>query len=133
VGAPRLPRAGRRLACAGARPARLRRLEPRPSAHGKQFWGELAKAPADASHGDGTGIRALADGYYGRNDDGTYDPGGDRYFTIGAIEENYPRAGLDQYLRAGKRYPDQAAGVVVQFLARRRSGAGLRAVADPRP
>jgi len=70
--------------------------------YGKQFWGELAKALADASNGDGTGIRTLVDGYYGNNLDGTFDPGTDRYFTIGAIEQRYPHdVGL--YLRAGKR------------------------------
>ena len=29
--------------------------------------------------------------FYGRDDDGTYDPISDRYFTIGASEQQYPR------------------------------------------
>ena len=42
-------------------------------------------------NGDGTLLRILVDGFYGRYDDGTYDPGSDRYFTIGATEQHYPR------------------------------------------
>jgi pimeloyl-ACP methyl ester carboxylesterase len=71
--------------------------------YGKQYWGELAFALASAANGDGTLIRALVDGFYGNNGDGTFDPGSDRYFTIGAIEQRYPRADVGLYLRAGKR------------------------------
>jgi pimeloyl-ACP methyl ester carboxylesterase len=70
--------------------------------YAKQFWGELAKALADAANGDGTGIRVLVDGFYGNNLDGTFDPGTDRYFTIGAIEQRYPHD-PDLYFRLGKR------------------------------
>jgi pimeloyl-ACP methyl ester carboxylesterase len=70
--------------------------------YAKQAWGELAEALDLAAHGDGTEIRRLTDDSYGLLDDGTYDPGTDRYFTIGAVEQRYPRdVGL--YLRAGKR------------------------------
>ena len=42
-----------------------------------------------------------SDAFYGRNDDGTFDPISDRYFTIGASEQRYPRdVGL--YLKAGR-------------------------------
>jgi pimeloyl-ACP methyl ester carboxylesterase len=70
--------------------------------YAKQFWGELAKALADAKNGDGTGIRTLVDGSYGNNLDGTFDPGTDRYFTIGAIEQNYPHD-PSLYFRLDKR------------------------------
>ncbi len=70
--------------------------------YAKQFWPELAQALADLAKGDGTLMRRLVDESYGRNPDGTFDPGGDRYFTIGAIEQRYER-GVKPYLRAGKR------------------------------
>lgn len=70
--------------------------------YAKQFWPELAGFLADAQNGDGSGIRFLADLAYGRNDDGTFDPGTDRYFTIGAIEQRYPRD-LQTYLDAGEQ------------------------------
>jgi pimeloyl-ACP methyl ester carboxylesterase len=70
--------------------------------YNKGNWPFLAQALANASNGDGTLLRIAADAFYGRNDDGTYDPIGDRYFTIGAIEQRYPHdVGL--YLKAGKR------------------------------
>ncbi|MEN3283804.1 MAG: hypothetical protein V7607_4944 [Solirubrobacteraceae bacterium] len=71
--------------------------------YAKQAWGELAEALDLAARGDGTEIRRLVDESYGLLDDGTYDPGSDRYFTIGAIEQRYPRAGVPLYLSLGKR------------------------------
>jgi pimeloyl-ACP methyl ester carboxylesterase len=71
--------------------------------YAKQFWGELAEALDLAARGDGTEIRRLVNDSYGLLDDGTYDPGSDRYFTIGAIEQRYPKADVPLYLRAGKR------------------------------
>jgi len=59
--------------------------------YAKQFWGELALALAQAEQGDGSLIRALVNGFYGNLEDGTFDPGLDRYFTIGASEQRYPR------------------------------------------
>jgi pimeloyl-ACP methyl ester carboxylesterase len=70
--------------------------------YNKGSWPFLAQALADASHGDGARLRFAADLYYGNNFDGTFAPGGDRYFTITAIEQHYPHdVGL--YLKAGKR------------------------------
>jgi pimeloyl-ACP methyl ester carboxylesterase len=68
--------------------------------YAKEFWGELAEALAEAEAGDGSFIRDLVDGSYGRNDDGTYGNGLDLYFTIGASEERYPRD-VDFYLDRG--------------------------------
>jgi pimeloyl-ACP methyl ester carboxylesterase len=71
--------------------------------YAKQFWGELAGALADAEdRNDATTLRELVDGAYGNNLDGTFDPGTDRYFTIGAIEQRYPHD-IGLYFRAGKR------------------------------
>ena len=70
--------------------------------YNKGSWPFLAQALADASNGDGTLLRIAADAFYGRNDDGTYDPISDRYFTIGASEQRYPR-NVGLYLRLGKR------------------------------
>jgi pimeloyl-ACP methyl ester carboxylesterase len=74
--------------------------------YAKQFWPLLAHALSAASSGDGTGIRDLADAFWGNNEDGTFDPGGDRYFTITAIEQNYP-SDVQTFLDAG----DNAWGV----------------------
>jgi pimeloyl-ACP methyl ester carboxylesterase len=71
--------------------------------YAKQFWGELAQALAAAANGDASMLRDLSDGSYGLLDDGTYDPGTDRYFTIGAIEQRYPKANVPLYLQLGKR------------------------------
>jgi pimeloyl-ACP methyl ester carboxylesterase len=69
--------------------------------YAKFLWEELATALAGADAGDAAGIRAITDGFYGRQDDGTYDPFNDRFFLLGASEQNYPRR-LEPYLRAGK-------------------------------
>jgi pimeloyl-ACP methyl ester carboxylesterase len=71
--------------------------------YAKQAWGELAEALDLAARGDGTEIRRLVDESYGLLDDGTYDPGSDRYFTIGAVEQRYPKANVPLYLQLGKR------------------------------
>jgi pimeloyl-ACP methyl ester carboxylesterase len=70
--------------------------------YAKQLWPLLAEALSAAQAGDGTLIRALTDEFfYGRDPDtGTYDPGSDRYFTIGASEQRY-RRGVRRYLEAG--------------------------------
>ena len=47
-------------------------------------------------------LRALADIFYGRRRNGTYDPASDRYFAIGATEQRYTDA-LGPYLREGRR------------------------------
>jgi pimeloyl-ACP methyl ester carboxylesterase len=59
--------------------------------YAKFLWPELAGALAQLEQGDAAGIRAIADGFYGRNDDGTFSPGTDRYFLLSADEQNYPR------------------------------------------
>jgi pimeloyl-ACP methyl ester carboxylesterase len=74
--------------------------------YAKQLWPLLAQALSAAAAGNGTGIRNLADAFWGNNNDGTFDPGGDRYFTITAIEQNYP-SDIQTFLDAG----DNAWGV----------------------
>jgi pimeloyl-ACP methyl ester carboxylesterase len=58
----------------------------------KEAWPELGQALKMASEGDGTLIREISDASYGLLDDGSYDPSLDRYFTIGATEQRYPRS-----------------------------------------
>jgi pimeloyl-ACP methyl ester carboxylesterase len=71
--------------------------------YNKFNWPFLARALAAADNdNDGTALRILADAFYARNDDGSYDPISDRYFTIGATEQQYPRR-LSTYFKAGKR------------------------------
>jgi pimeloyl-ACP methyl ester carboxylesterase len=74
--------------------------------YAKQFWPELAQALSAAAAGDGTGIRDLADAFFANNEDGTFDPGADRYFTITAVEQNYDH-NVQTFLDAG----DNAWGV----------------------
>jgi pimeloyl-ACP methyl ester carboxylesterase len=69
--------------------------------YAKQRWPMLAAALTQAAAGDGTGLRVMADAFYGRSDDGSYDPSGDRYFAIGALEQRYPR-NVRFYLDAGR-------------------------------
>ena len=47
-------------------------------------------------------LRALADIFYGRRRNGSYDPESDGYFAIGATEQRYTDA-LGPYLREGRR------------------------------
>jgi pimeloyl-ACP methyl ester carboxylesterase len=68
--------------------------------YSKTAWGALARALAQAAGGDGTLMRDITDGFYGRNADGSYDPLLDRYYAIGALEQRYPRS-VDVYLEAG--------------------------------
>jgi pimeloyl-ACP methyl ester carboxylesterase len=70
--------------------------------YSKSAWGELGRALAQAASGDGTLMRVITDGFYGRNADGSYDPLLDRYYTIGALEQRYPKS-VDVYLDAGDR------------------------------
>jgi pimeloyl-ACP methyl ester carboxylesterase len=67
------------------------------------LWPELAAALAQLEQGDGAGIRTIMDDrFYGRNDDGTYDPALDRYFLLSAGEQRYPRS-LRPFLEAGRQ------------------------------
>jgi pimeloyl-ACP methyl ester carboxylesterase len=70
--------------------------------YAKFLWPKLAGALAQLAAGDGAGIRAITDGFYGRNEDGTYDPGTDRYFLLSADEQNYPRD-VAPFLEEGRR------------------------------
>jgi len=63
-------------------------------------WGELAYALAQADAGDGSAIRDLANQFWGRDDEGRYDPLSDRYFILGAIEQRFRRS-LQDALRQG--------------------------------
>ncbi|HEX2104928.1 MAG TPA: alpha/beta hydrolase [Solirubrobacteraceae bacterium] len=63
----------------------------------KQLWPFLARALAQAVDGDGTGVRRLADEFYRRNPDGTYDPLNDRFFAITSLEARAP-TGIGLYL-----------------------------------
>ena len=64
-------------------------------------WDELRDALVLLQGGDGAGIRAIADGFFGREDDGSYSPGTDRYFLLSADEQHYPR-GIQPFLKAGR-------------------------------
>jgi hypothetical protein len=75
-----------------------------------QFWKELADAFAAAEAGDGSGVRALVDAFYEREPDGTFGPSGDRYFVLGAVEQNY-----DVPLRRFFRWGDEAWGEFDHF------------------
>jgi pimeloyl-ACP methyl ester carboxylesterase len=68
--------------------------------YAKQLWPLLAQSLAMAAHGDGTGIRAIADFFYGIEPNGRFDPISDRYFTLSADEQRYPSA-IQTFLDAG--------------------------------
>jgi TAP-like protein len=72
--------------------------------YAKQAWPELAQALNEAAAGDASLLRELVDAAYGNNQDGTFDPGLDRYFTISAVDAfgAYSRE-VREYLRAGYR------------------------------
>jgi pimeloyl-ACP methyl ester carboxylesterase len=72
--------------------------------YSKFNWGDLAHALAAAEAGDGSEIRQIVDEFfYGRDaDTGDYDPGLDRYFLLGAVEQRYTRD-LGSYFEAGDR------------------------------
>jgi pimeloyl-ACP methyl ester carboxylesterase len=69
--------------------------------YAKQYWPYIAQMLAAARNGDGTLIRYFTDFFYGRNDDGSYEPGTDRYYAIGAVEQRYVWD-PGRYLQAGK-------------------------------
>jgi pimeloyl-ACP methyl ester carboxylesterase len=68
--------------------------------YAKQNWPFLAQVLAAAQAGDYSGLRLLADFFYGRNEDGSYDPLIDRYYTITSAEQRFPRD-LRFYLESG--------------------------------
>jgi pimeloyl-ACP methyl ester carboxylesterase len=70
--------------------------------YAKQFWGVLGVVLAQAAAGDASAIRAIVDeGFYGRRPDGTFDPSGDRFFTIAASEQEFRPGDVDFYLKQG--------------------------------
>ncbi|HMJ50416.1 MAG TPA: alpha/beta hydrolase [Polyangiaceae bacterium] len=70
--------------------------------YAKQLWPALARALVAARDGDGTLVRQRANNSYGRNPDGSYDPGLDRYFALSAVEQRYPSSDVETYLGAGQ-------------------------------
>jgi pimeloyl-ACP methyl ester carboxylesterase len=70
--------------------------------YNKANWPFLAQSLVDLQHGDAARMQRLSDLYYGHGADGSFDPLNDRYFTIGALEQNYPHD-VGTYLRAGQR------------------------------
>ncbi len=60
--------------------------------YSKTLWPLMGQMLASAQAGDGTLVRFVVDEiFYGRNaDTGAFDPITDRYFTIGASEQEYP-------------------------------------------
>jgi pimeloyl-ACP methyl ester carboxylesterase len=70
--------------------------------YNKASWPFLSQALADLQNGNGELMQSAADGFYGRTADGSYDPLLDRYFTITALEQRYPRD-VDTYVQAGKQ------------------------------
>ncbi len=70
--------------------------------YAKSLWRDLADALAQLSQGDGSGIRAIADAFYGRRPDGSYEPGTDRYFLLSAGEQHYPRD-TEAFLATGRQ------------------------------
>jgi pimeloyl-ACP methyl ester carboxylesterase len=71
--------------------------------YAKSLWQELARALALLAQGDGAGIRTIVDTrFYDRNPDGSYDPGLDRYFLLGAGEQHYTRD-IPTFLAQGRQ------------------------------
>jgi pimeloyl-ACP methyl ester carboxylesterase len=71
--------------------------------YSKRFWGIAGLVLAHAAAGDGSLVRAIADGAYGRRPDGTFTPSLDLLFTITASEERYPRGSVAPYLARGAK------------------------------
>ncbi len=67
-----------------------------------QWWGELASGLADAEAGDGTMLRYLADYWFGRLPDGSYDPYTSANLIITTVDQAYPRQ-LGPYLATVRR------------------------------
>jgi pimeloyl-ACP methyl ester carboxylesterase len=54
--------------------------------YSQERWPELAQALADAADGDGSGLLALHDSYYGRRDDGSWDNTLEAFQVISCID-----------------------------------------------
>ena len=68
--------------------------------YAKQQWPLLAQVLSSAQAGDGTLVRLITNAGYGRNDDGTYGPGLDRYFALSAAEQRYS-SDVPMFLQSG--------------------------------
>ena len=69
--------------------------------YAKQAWPFITAALAAAEQGDYSLIRQEADFFYGLLEDGSYDPFTDRYFALGALEQDYTK-NVFAYLEAGE-------------------------------
>jgi len=71
--------------------------------YAKENWTPVSEALAEAAAGDASFMRFIVDEIvYGRDPgDGTYSPGNDRYFTIGATEQKYSKDQRDFFLDRG--------------------------------
>ncbi len=69
--------------------------------YAKQYWVYIAQDLAEAAAGDGSLVRYDSDAAFGNNFDGTFDPGNDRYFLIGAADQRYT-TNLEHYVELGK-------------------------------
>lgn len=58
--------------------------------YNQQQWPAMAKAVAGARDGDPSGVLQLADGYNGREDDGTYDNSTDANLAVNCTDEQSP-------------------------------------------
>ncbi len=70
------------------------------------LWPVLAAGLAQASAGDGSLLRFLADQWYFRAPDGSDTPVWDQFFAVTAADQPYPR-GLLPYLAEGRRASEQ--------------------------
>jgi pimeloyl-ACP methyl ester carboxylesterase len=70
--------------------------------YSKQSWPGLAAALVAARDGDGTLVRQRTNNSYGRNPDGSFDAGLDRYFALSALEQRYPSSDVETYVAAGQ-------------------------------
>ena len=88
----------------GRRRAGQRRRHPRRDRARDVRQAVLAAARPGAVRGRGTATAPASatwpTAFWGNNEDGTFDPGADRYFTIGAIEQKYP-TDVQTFLDAG--------------------------------
>jgi pimeloyl-ACP methyl ester carboxylesterase len=69
--------------------------------YSKSFWGILGSALAQASAGDASLFRLITNLTYDRQDDGSYTPGSDQFFTIEASEREWPQGDPQIYLDRG--------------------------------
>jgi hypothetical protein len=71
--------------------------------YAKQNWSFAALALREAAAGNYDVLRFLADLAFGRLEDGSTDPGTDRYFTIGATDQSYSRRTIGSFMYEGER------------------------------